>query len=147
MCISSTHLIFTCCLVHYFCGILLPNKHSSSLSQVTRMGSLVSGRGHGTTINTVTLLGLETEVVHMIIYIETERWAVKSSVLCLSQLPGRSLLLCTGTCRSICDHYSLQYILLHWYIQSESKLVRYWLMCAVTKVKYKVQLYWKPQAK
>jgi len=32
----------------------------------------------GPFIDTITLLGLETEVAHVIIYIETMRWAVRS---------------------------------------------------------------------
>ena len=68
-------------------------------------------------IDKITLPGLETEVTHVIIYIKTVQWAVKSlSMLRLAQLPVRILLLCTGTWRSVCEnihHYSLEYILLH----------------------------------
>ena len=67
----------------------------------------------GIIIDTITVPGSEMEVVHVIIYIETVQWAVKSFEV-IRVTP--SLLLYTGTCWSVCEnihHYSLEYISLH----------------------------------
>ena len=102
------------------------------------------------TIDTITLPGLEMKVAHVIIY--NWNYTVGGKPFKVTRvLPGpTSWTTLTASYRNLVEHlwkynihhYSLGTVLLHWYSHSESKLVQYRPVSAVTRVKCKVLLCW-----